>query len=720
MIMAALIVPSITFQLSSLPLNPKAGPMEDWLVEGISAKVGVYRTTNPNEIVLSNGIVSRTFRLSPNAATVAMDHLQTRETFLRAPKPEAWITLNGEKYAVGGLTGQPNHAFLTADWLNTLKPIQGAFQFEEFEVGKTVAPFKWKRVRHSENRPWPAPGASLTLTFRAPEGSTVAGVRVEVRYELYDGAPIFCKSIRVINESGKSIQLDSFISENLSFVERQSTVDGQDRWLLPNVSILSDYAFGGFDNSVHCKNAYWLPDPEFATQVNYERTTPCLLEVHPPKGPNQLIEPGKKFDSFRTFEILHDSDERERRSLALRRFYRMLSPWATENPIMLHLTSVDPKVVLPAIDQAAECGFEMVIISFWSGLDMENLSAENLAKFKEFREYANKKGVELGGYSLLASRSIDAENDVINEKTGKPGGAIFGSSPCFCSKWGIKYFETIRKFMNETGFQLLEHDGNYPGDHCASKSHTGHTGLEDSQWNQWTTIRDFYRECRANGTYLNVPDWYFLTGSNKTGMGYRESNWSLPRAQQHIHARQNLFDGTWDKTPTMGWMMTPLVEYQGGGKEATIEPLKDHLQDYEQHLLNNFGFGAQSCYRGPRLYDSPETKKVVIDAVQWFKQHRAILESDVIHIKRADGRNVDAVVHVNPNLPTKAMLVAYNPSEEPVTTTIAVPLYSSGVRGSCRYSVRGAKERSGKLDRKDQVQISITIEPKKMTWVSFR
>jgi hypothetical protein len=31
-------------------------------------------------------------------------------------------------------------------------------------------------------------------------------------------------------------------------------------------------------------------------------------------------------------------------------------------------------------------------------------------------------------------------------------------------------------------------------------------------------------------------------------MGYRETNWSLPRAQQHIHARQNLYDGTWDKT----------------------------------------------------------------------------------------------------------------------------------------------------------------------------
>ena len=61
---------------------------------------------------------------------------------------------------------------------------------------------------------------------------------------------------------------------------------------------------------------------------------------------------------------------------------------------------------------------------------------------------------------------------------------------------------------------------------------------------------------------------------------------------------------------------------------ATIEPLHEHLADYEQHLANNLGFGAQACYRGPRLYDSEETKVVVKKWVAFFKKHRAILESD--------------------------------------------------------------------------------------------
>jgi len=377
-------------------------------------------------------------------------------------------------------------------------------------------------------------------------------------------------------------------------------------------------------------------------------------------------------------------------------------------------------VVMPAIDQAAECGFEMIVISFWSGLDMEDERPETIAKFKQFREYANSKGVELGGYSLLASRSVNAETDVIDRKTGKPGGAVFGSSPCLGSKWGAEYFRKITSFFEKTGFNLLEHDGSYPGDVCASTTHPGHSGYEDSQWTQYKTITDLYHWARGRGIFLNIPDTYFLQGSNKTGMGYRESNWSLPRSQQHIHARQNLFDGTWEKTPSMGWMMTPLVEYQGGGKEATIEPLKEHLADYEQHLANNFGYGAQSCYRGPRIYDAPETKAMVVKWVNWFKKYRDILESDVIHVRRADGRNLDAVLHVNPSLPIKGMLVVYNPSDVELEQELTIPLYYTGLSGSASIALEDGKASRVKLDRHESIVLKAKVGPRSRVWFVVR
>ena len=84
-----------------------------------------------------------------------------------------------------------------------------------------------------------------------------------------------------------------------------------------------------------------------------------------------------------------------------------------------------------------------------------------------------------------------------------------------------------------------------------------------------------------------------------------------------------------------------IVTLRAGGAAATIEPLKEHLPDYELHLLNNLGYGVQACYRGPRLFDSPETKTMLVKWVEFYKKHRPILESDILHLRRADGRDLD-------------------------------------------------------------------------------
>ena len=389
--------------------------------------------------------------------------------------------------------------------------------------------------------------------------------------------------------------------------------------------------------------------------------------------------------------------------------------------MMLHLTTTDPEKVREAIDQAAEVGFEMVILSFGSGLNMEDVSEANLSKFADLRRYAESKGIELGGYSLLASRRIDDENDVINPETGKPGGAIFGNSPCLCSRWGEEYFEKIITFLTRTGFDLLEHDGSYPGDVCASTNHPGHQGLEDSQWRQWEKITNFYRGQRARGTYLNIPDWYVLNGSNKTGMGYRETNWSLPRAQQHLHARQNMFDGTWIKPPTAGWMFVPLTEYHGGGPAATMEPLDENLKDYERHLQNCLGYGAQACYRGPRLYDTERTKETVVKWVDWFKKYRTILESDVIHLRRPDGQRLDFVLHVDPlSFEERAMLVVWNPLKTAVKETVQVPLYYSGLSGKASLSVNGGVAKTVNLDAQQRVSMELSVPAEGFAYYIFR
>ncbi len=712
---------TLPMQNSDLPVSHTTQTRpSDWLIASVKTSAKVSRSADGKAIVLANGLVSRTFRITPNAATVGLYDTTSQTELIRAVSPEAVVELNGTRYDVGGLTGQPNRAYLKTEWLEMLKAKPDSFHFTGYEVVSVQERMSWKRTRPASETQWPPKGIGLKLQF-ASSVPALQGVRVTVHYELYEGLPAFGKWIEIANDSAKPVRLNRFWVEKLAVVEAESIVDRTDRWQYPNLTVMTDYSFGGMSVVNATKTVDWTDDPEYGTQVNYELKTPCVLEVRPPLGPDTEIGAGKSFTSFHSFLLLHDSTDKERKGLAVRQFYRRLAPWTTENPLMLHLTTTEPQKVHEAIDQCAAVGFEMVILSFGSGLNMEDDSPANIAKFKALADYAHSKGVQLGGYSLLASRRIDDANDVINPKTGKTGGAIFENSPCLGSRWGIEYFAKLRHFLDATGFDLLEHDGSYPGDACASTTHPGHKGLGDSQWTQYGQIAELYRWCRAKGIYLNVPDWYFLAGSNKTAMGYRESNWSLPRAQQHIHARMHLYDGTWEKTPAMGWMFVPLSEYQGGGAEATIEPLKDHLPDYAQHLANCLGYGAQACYRGPRLFDTPETEAVVAQWVGWFKKYQAILESDVIHLRRPDARDWDGILHVNPHLPIKGMAILYNPTSEFLTREIRLPLRYTGLTTTAQIQImEDGKPRRYALDKENSVVVQVTLPAKSTVWLTIR
>jgi len=687
----------------------------DWLLDPSPFKAEVKASSDGKSIMLENGLLSRTIRIAPNGATVDFRNLTTGEAVIRAVRPEAILTLGGRTFEIGGLKGQPDQGYLLSSWVESLTSDAAAFQCSGYDAGGIKVRFPYARRRWGPDLPWPPPGKSVTLHFRhsAPD---LRGIAVDVHYEIYDGLPLLAKWLTVTNTSPAPVRLNSFISETLAVIEPEVSVDRVDQWERPNIHIASDFAFRGMSPKSADRVVHWVEDPSFTSQVNYEMKTPCLLEVRPPLGPEADIEPGGSFETFRTFELLFDSTDRERKGLAVRRMYRTLAPWVTENPIFLHLTSTDPAVVRQAVDQCAEVGFEMIILSFGSGLEMENTDPAYIAGIKALADYAHAKGIELGGYSLLASRKVSEADDVINPATGKTGGAVFGNSPCLGSPWGIEYFKKLRAFFEQTGFDILEHDGSYPGDVCASTKHPGHHGLGDSQWAQWRTIADFYQWCRGHNIYLNVPDWYFLAGSNKTGIGYREVNWSLPRDRQIMLGRQNLYDGTWEKTPSMGWTFVPLVQYHGGGAAATLEPLAEHLDAYQAHLVQNFGYGVQACYRGTRLYDTAETKALVAKWVGWYKTYRAILNSDVIHIRRPDGRDLDAVIHVNPNLKERGLLMVFNPTDRAISRTLSLPLYYTGLTETARVREQEGKAKAHRLDRGYGIALDVRVEAGGFTW----
>lgn len=714
--------PHIQAKIKALPVMdaPISTPTPyDWLLTPRRSKAQVYATPDGKGIILANDMVAREFRIIPNLATVNILNRMTGESVLRAVSNEGTLTLDSTEYSIGGLKGQPERAYTKQAWVDTMSVIPQSFLLEDFEIRHTLTEdIKWARNRWALNKQVPT-GKELIFTLRGTAAET-RGITVKIHFIAYDNIPVIRKSFEIENHTGRTINLDHFRLEHLAFSEPESPGGGDpSTFLLPNIHVESDYACGGsFTEKETDITEQWVKDPAYTSQRNYLLQTPCILDVAPKVGgPDQRIEDGGHFSSFHTYLMPFDSYDRERKGLFTRHFYRTIAPWATENPIFMHLTSTDPATVRQAVDQCVETGYEMIILSFGSGLNAEDTTATNIQRFKELVDYARSRDIEMGCYSLLASRWVSEDVDVINPKTGKRGGATFGSSPCLCSEWGYNYFRKIQTFIEKTGMTCFEHDGSYPGDVCASTAHKYHKGLADSQWNQFHKITDFYHHLREKGVYLNAPDFYLLNGSTKTSIGYRETNWSLPRERQLIHTRQLNYDCTWERIPSSLWSFVPLVQYHGGGKAATLEPLSEHLKEYRTLMFQNYGAGVQACYRGPRLYDTEETKQAVKEIIGWYKKYRRILNSDIIHLRKPDARDWDGIMHVDPSGEgERALAMFYNPTDKDMTRTIRLPLYYTGLTRKARIREQEGKAKTYAIDRDYTVTLTIRIPANGYTW----
>ena len=116
------------------------------------------------------------------------------------------------------------------------------------------------------------------------------------------------------------------------------------------------------------------------------------------------------------------------------------------------------------------------------------------------------------------------------------------------------------------------------------------------------------------------------------------------------------------------------------------------------------------------MYDTDATKQTVIATVNWYKKYRDILNADIIHLRRADGRDWDGIMHVNPQLKTKGLLMLYNPLQEKITRTIKVPLYYTGLSTAATLHEKGGAAKNYTLNRNHEIDLTFTIAPESYTW----
>jgi hypothetical protein len=133
-------------------------------------------------------------------------------------------------------------------------------------------------------------------------------------------------------------------------------------------------------------------------------------------------------------------------------------------------------------------------------------------------------------------------------------------------------------------------------------------------------------------------------------------------------------------------------------------------------MLQYYGAGVQACYRGPRLYDTEETRQVVASTISWYKKYRDILNADMIHLRRADGRDWDGYIHVSPTLKQKGFVMLFNPLKTPITRTITIPLYYTGLKTTATLKSMQGVTRQYTLDKDQKIRLDVTINPESGTW----
>ena len=113
-------------------------PDSDWLIDGRYYKADLHEI-DPNTLVLTNGLVSRTFSTTPDFATIGYNELHTSKcSILRALSPEAVLSLNSHTFTIGGLNSPMNRAYFNRSALvEDMAAFNGSFHYSHYQVELT-------------------------------------------------------------------------------------------------------------------------------------------------------------------------------------------------------------------------------------------------------------------------------------------------------------------------------------------------------------------------------------------------------------------------------------------------------------------------------------------------------------------------------------------------------------------------------------------------------
>lgn len=605
--------------------------MKHWVLDGSANHAKIEKTENG--FVFSNGLVRREIETA-TGRTLSFENLQTGVQLIAAPYADFEISVNGKKQSAA------------------------VFKFEKAEEVPCLERVAFRKTETmTAGGVYPPPGKAVLLHYSA-EGLP----SVTVRYEIYDGMPVMMKRLTVHNGGKTAVTIDNMAVDVLKITENRDT-------LFVDSDYDSTTDFLGLDLEKYAKH--------------YARYRYDTLEVAPLQRMNVKLMPGESLDSIVSYELLFGTEYYEQRLIEVKEMYRRIAPWCTDNVSFFHLISNSPRTIRKVVDQCKEIGIEMIIQSFGSGVNMESGNKRYLERIKKAYDYGHSKGIRMGAYTLAYVKNYRPVKG--DEALNHDGSHI---CRCLATDWSKQYMKNVLRFIDRTGADAVEIDGPYGMLMCAGGKTHNHDDFTDSQYKQWkAAVVDWYREIKKRGVYINAPDWHFLNGTNRSGVGYEEIAFSEKREEQLVTSRIYYYKGTFSKNPSQGWGFLPLNVYHGGGKDAQFFPIAQNAFEFDWAMAQIVASGVWPTIRGKKAYDSEKGKEIFAKWTGLYKKYRRVLNGITVHFMppRIDTANpsrttcMDAIMNQLPTGDVRGFVMFFNQTDAARTEDITLPVYYTGL-----------------------------------------
>lgn len=599
-----------------------------WVISGEEYKSKI--SIAGDILTLENGLIKRIVNV--NQGTVSLSNPEQGREYLSENVSDVELTIDG----------------------NVIDFYKEA-QFVKSEKISTIADVHYEPTKcATEKMPYPAKGEGIKLIYQG------GNFEYHIIYEIFDNIPVICKRLHIINKSRKTVTINRYANDVLRInKENYSMFYGE-----------TSYNGGCALNSNR------------TLSVRYENgTLRMMFDV----GPDADLKAGGTFTGLRSYELVHTAKYYEQKMIEVKQMYRHIAPWVLESPFIYHILSDNSFRIRKAMDEISEIGFDSLIQSFGSKVNLESRRDGYIKKHKNIYDYGKQKGLEVGGYTLAIVKDYRPVKGPECNVYADPKGKIMR---CLATEWSTQYWKDILNFYDKTGANAIEIDGPYHFYQCEGGETHLHKGLSDSRYLQWKlSTEDVFKELRERNVYINTPDWMFLNGTNKTGIGYEEIAFSEPRKHQLISSRIYNYKGTFGKIPSMGWSFIPLSVYHGGGKAASFAPLGKNLFDYEWSVFQHVMSGVLPCFRGKRLFDDEKSKAMLKKWVAFYKKYKKVINGITVHFmppvidenNKGRTKDLDCILNVIPYGEVRGILAVFNQTDREIKKTIKVPLYYTNI-----------------------------------------